>query len=114
MTDRIRVRVIDAAARKFYLFRWSQVDPASGTPKVLTRSNVDGVKVPRFTRLIDPQRISTALMQAIDTGREEIYIPRFTLRSLALLRASLSPRWMEKTVELTGMHQSFYSSRTID
>ena len=72
-----------------------------------------GAKVPRFTTLFDPQKTSTALMKAMDKGREEVFVP-WTIRGMAISRGIYPPRLMEKFVELTGMHQSFYSSKTID
>lgn len=72
-----------------------------------------GAKVPRFTTLFDPQKTSTALLRAMEQGREEVYIPA-TIKGLAMLRGVYPPRWMEKTLELTGIHNSFYTSRTVD
>jgi short-subunit dehydrogenase len=72
-----------------------------------------GAKVPRFTNLFDPQQTSTALMKGIAKGKEEIFVPS-TVRGMAVNRGLLSPRLMERLVEFTGMHQSFYTSKTID
>lgn len=72
-----------------------------------------GAKVPRFTTLFDPQKTSDALMRALASGREEVYIPK-TLHALAVIRGLYTPRMMEKTVEMTGMHESFYTSKTVD
>ncbi len=72
-----------------------------------------GAKVPRFTALFDPQKTSTALMRAMGKGREEVYVP-WTVRGMAVNRGLFSPRLMERLVEFTGMHQSFYTSKTID
>lgn len=72
-----------------------------------------GAKVPRFTTMFDPQKTSTALMKAIAKGTEEVYIPK-SLHGLAVLRGIYSPRLMEKTVEMTNMHESFYTSKTVD
>lgn len=72
-----------------------------------------GAKVPRFTTLFDPQKTSTALMKALASGREEVYVP-WTIRGMAVNRGLFSPGLMEKLVEFTGMHKSFYSSKTVD
>ncbi len=72
-----------------------------------------GAKIPRMTKLFDPQQTSTALMKAIDKGKEEVFIPK-NLRGMAILRGLYPPWLMEKTIELTGMHESFYTSKTID
>ena len=72
-----------------------------------------GAKVPRFTTLFDPQKTSTALIKAIVKGKEEVYIPG-SLHGLAVMRGLYSPRMMERTVEMTNMHESFYTSKTID
>jgi short-subunit dehydrogenase len=72
-----------------------------------------GAKIPRFTRLFDPQLTSTALMKALDTGKEEVFIP-WTLKGIAFSRGLYPPWLMEKMVEFTGMHESFYTSKTID
>ncbi|HUT52649.1 MAG TPA: SDR family NAD(P)-dependent oxidoreductase [bacterium] len=72
-----------------------------------------GAKVPRFTTLFDPQKTSTALMKAMDKGKEEVYVP-WTIRGMAISRGLYSPRLMERMVEFTGMHESFYTSKTID
>lgn len=72
-----------------------------------------GAKVPLGTTLFDPQQTSTALMKGIDKDREEIFIP-WNLPGLAFLRGLLSPRKMERLIEMTGMHESFYTSKTID
>jgi all-trans-retinol dehydrogenase (NAD+) len=72
-----------------------------------------GAKVPRFTSLFDPQKTSTALMKAMASGREEVFVP-WTISGIAANRGLFSPRLMEKLVEFTGMHESFYTSKTID
>lgn len=72
-----------------------------------------GAKIPRFTRLFDPQLASTALMKALEKGKEEVYIP-WTMWGMAFSRAIYSPKLMEKFIEFTGMHESFYGSKTVD
>jgi all-trans-retinol dehydrogenase (NAD+) len=72
-----------------------------------------GAKVPRLTVLFNPQRTSTALMHALAGGGEELFIP-WTIRGIAMLRGLLPPRLMEAALEITGMHESFYGSRTED
>jgi short-subunit dehydrogenase len=72
-----------------------------------------GAKVPLFTTLFDPQKTSTKLMKAIARGKEEVFIP-WTLRGMSLMRGLYPPWLMEKTVEMTGMHESFYTSKTVD
>jgi len=72
-----------------------------------------GAKVPRFTTLFDPQKTSDALMKAVDKGRDEVFVPR-TVRGMAVMRGLYPPWLMEKVVEMTGMHESFYTSKTVD
>jgi all-trans-retinol dehydrogenase (NAD+) len=72
-----------------------------------------GAKVPRFTSLFDPQLTSTALMKAIASGKEEIFIP-WTLNAVAFTRGLYPPWLMEKTIEFTKMDESFYGSKTVD
>lgn len=72
-----------------------------------------GAKVPRLTNLFDPQETSTALFRALESGREEVFIP-WMVRLLAFLRGLLTPRWTEKLIEFTGLHESFYTSKTVD
>jgi all-trans-retinol dehydrogenase (NAD+) len=72
-----------------------------------------GAKIPRFTKMISPQEVSTALMKGIDKGTEEIFMPKM-LRGIAFSRGLYPPWLMEKTIEFTGMHESFYTSKTID
>jgi len=72
-----------------------------------------GAKIPRFTKLFNPQLTSTALMKAMDKGKEEILIP-WSLHGIAFSRGLYPPWLMEKMVEFSGMHESFYTSKTID
>ncbi len=72
-----------------------------------------GAKVPRFAKLFDPQVASTALMKAIDKGKEEVFVPKL-LWGIAFSRGLYPPWLMEKMISFTGMDESFYTSKTID
>ncbi len=72
-----------------------------------------GAKVPLGVSLTDPQKVSKALMKALDKGKEEIYVPKNT-HLLAIHRVMFPPKMTERLIEMTGMHESFYESRTED
>ena len=72
-----------------------------------------GAKIPRFVTNEDPQKTSTALMKALDTGKEEVFSPR--IGYLAAIAAAIFTPWLnEKVLEFTGAHDSFYTSKTVD
>ncbi len=72
-----------------------------------------GTKTTMFTKVKDAQETSTALMKGLDKGKEEIFSPKI-LKLVAFCRGFYSPRRMEKAMETAGLHEAFYSSKTID
>jgi all-trans-retinol dehydrogenase (NAD+) len=72
-----------------------------------------GAKIPLFVTNADPQITSTALMKALDTGKEEVFSPRVGYLA-AIAAAIFTPRLNEKVLEFTGAHESFYTSKTVD
>jgi len=72
-----------------------------------------GAKIPLFVTNADPQITSTALMKALASGKEEVFSPR--VGYLAAIARAIMPPWLnEKVLELTGAHESFYTSKTED
>jgi len=72
-----------------------------------------GVKTSIFTRVKNAQQTSTALMKGLQKGKEEIFSPKF-IKLVAFCRGLYPPWLMEKSMEIGGLHEAFYTSRTID
>ena len=89
------------------------VDVIVAYPGYMDTKMFTGAKIPRLTSRFSAQKISDALMNAMDKGKEEVVVP-FTLHGMDASRLMLPPRYAEKVLEVTGMHKSFYGSKTVD
>jgi len=72
-----------------------------------------GAKIPRLTSRFSAQKVSDGLMRAMDKGKETVVVPK-SLYAMDASRLMLAPWYAEKVIELTGMHKSFYGSKTVD